>query len=118
MNCPNCQAEANRVTDKRAWEGNGLSGTKRRRVCSGCGDRWTTLEVVVTFGPGRVLILPGMNGNGAGTTTHGPQAKPVPKPKPQKALTVKEKELKKRLAMALHRARCRAVVIEDEEWEE
>lgn len=104
MKCPHCQADNDKVTDKRAWEGNGLSGTKRRRVCLSCGHRWTTLELTITFGQGRAVVLPGMNGNG-----HKPE------PKPQKALTAKERDLKKRLAMALHRARCRAVVIEDEE---
>lgn len=108
MKCPHCQADHDKVTDKRAWEGNGLSGTKRRRVCLSCGHRWTTLELIITFGQGRAVVLPEINGNGY---------KPVykPEPKPQKALTAKERDLKKRLAMALHRARCRAVVIEDEE---
>lgn len=106
MKCPHCQADHDKVTNNRDWEGNGLSGTKRRRKCLSCGHRWTTLELVITFGQGRAVVLPGMNGNGH---------KPTPTPKPQKALTAKERDLKKRLAMALHRARCRAVVIEDEE---
>jgi hypothetical protein len=109
MNCPNCQVDSNKVTDKRNWEGSGLSGTKRRRECLGCGHRWTTLELSVTF-QGRAVILPGMSTNGNGH-------KPAPTPKPQVALTAKEKDLKKRLAMALHRARCKSVVIEDEDLE-
>lgn len=104
MNCPNCQKEACKVTDKRNWQGNGLSGTKRRRECLGCGRRWTTLELSITFGQGRAVVLPGMNGNGHKSA-----------PTPQKALTAKELDLKKRLKMALHRARCKSVVIEDED---
>jgi hypothetical protein len=108
MNCPNCHNQGDHVTDKRNWEGNGLSGTKRRRECLHCGERYTTLEVIVTFGQGRALQLPGANGNGNGH-------KPEPKPKPQVALTPKARELRKKLSIALRRARWKTTVIEGEE---
>lgn len=108
MNCPACHQQGDRVTDKRDWEGNGLAGTKRRRECLNCGNRWTTIEVTVTVKRGNVIYpgVPSTNGNGH-----------KPAPKPQKALTPEQRDLKKRLAMALHRARCAAVVIEDEDLE-
>lgn len=110
MNCPGCGNQGDHVTDKRDWEGNGLSGTKRRRECLHCGERWTTIEVTVIVRRGNV-ILPGiLNGNGNG---HRPESKP----RPQVPLTAEQWALKKKLAMALHRTRCKAVVIEDEDLE-
>lgn len=107
MNCPNCQADDNRVTDKRNWKNAFLVGTRRRRECRHCHHRFTTIEVIARHAPDGAIIPP--------TVFGGNGRKPAPTPKPQKALTAKEKDLKKRLAMALHRARCRAVVIEDED---
>jgi hypothetical protein len=108
MNCPSCNQSGDRVTDKRTWEGNGLSGTKRRRECLHCGERWTTVEVTVIVTRGSVKLPNTLNDNGNGH-------KPAPKPKPQKPMTPKARELRKKLAMALHRARCKAMVIEGEE---
>lgn len=110
MICPFCKADSDKVTDKRNWERNNQHGTRRRRECKACGKRFSTLEIVVFFGPDGAPILPGTNGHANGNGHK-------PAPKPQKALTAEQKDLKKKLAMALHRARCRAVVIEDEDLE-
>ena len=109
MKCPYCGNDSDKVTDKRDWERGSQHGTRRRRECRACGKRFSTLEIVVAFGPDGAPIIPGMSGH------NGNGHKPVPKP--QKALTLEQKALKKKLAMALHRARCKAVAIEDEELE-
>lgn len=43
MNCPGCSSPDSRVIDSRAHP----AGTRRRRVCEGCGARFTTREVPV-----------------------------------------------------------------------
>lgn len=42
MRCPFCQSEETQVKDSRSTEDN--SAIRRRRVCSGCGGRFTTFE--------------------------------------------------------------------------
>lgn len=41
MKCPICGSEANRAVDSRP----GDDCINRRRMCSGCGHRWNTIEV-------------------------------------------------------------------------
>ena len=43
MKCPACRNLGNTVIWTRASE---LNATKRRRLCSRCGARWTTTEIV------------------------------------------------------------------------
>lgn len=42
MRCPFCQSEESQVKDSRPTEDN--SAIRRRRVCAGCGGRFTTFE--------------------------------------------------------------------------
>jgi len=42
MRCPFCESEESQVKDSRPTEDN--SAIRRRRVCSGCGGRFTTFE--------------------------------------------------------------------------
>lgn len=42
MRCPFCQSDESQVKDSRPTEDN--SAIRRRRVCSGCGGRFTTFE--------------------------------------------------------------------------
>lgn len=47
MVCPNCDNYNIKVTDSRARH-DGLS-IRRRRMCTRCGHRWTTVEVSVSI---------------------------------------------------------------------
>ncbi|MFQ9933826.1 MAG: transcriptional regulator NrdR, partial [Lachnospiraceae bacterium] len=47
MKCPFCSKENTRVIDSRPAEDN--SSIRRRRVCDGCGKRFTTYEKVETI---------------------------------------------------------------------
>ena len=43
MLCPACQSDSSRVTDSRAAN----AGVRRRRECSFCGERFSTMETVL-----------------------------------------------------------------------
>ena len=47
MKCPYCGDELNRVTDSRPIEE--TNAIRRRRICEGCGRRFTTYETVETI---------------------------------------------------------------------
>lgn len=104
MICPFCKSDSDKVTDKRAWERGSQQGVRRRRECKACGKRFSTLEVVVTFGPDGSPVLPGMNGH-----VNGNGHKSAPKPKRSKS------EIRKQIDLALRRARVKAVLIEGED---
>ena len=43
--CPACGSREVGVIDSRSWED--ANERRRRRECSGCGHRWTTIEVPI-----------------------------------------------------------------------
>lgn len=117
MNCPSCNSKT-RVSNSRGLQVVGdQDNTRRRRECLKCGARFSTIEVIVELARGfeSTEINTAQVEQIAKAITNGNGHKPAPKP--QKALTPEQRDLRKRLAMALHRARCAAVVIEDEDLE-
>lgn len=43
MICPKCKSNETIIVDSRAYE----NTTRRRRSCNECGERWSTIEVLV-----------------------------------------------------------------------
>lgn len=51
MNCPKCGSDQHGVVDSRPQRGGTI---RRRRVCSACDERFSTVEVIVARGRGPV----------------------------------------------------------------
>lgn len=104
MKCPKCGSGQSTVLDSREWQGEDQTGIRRRRQCSECGERYSTVELLIEFVNGR-------NSNAKNTQQVARKA-PVLSIRKVKGKQAAKKAL---FNQALHRARCKAIAIEDED---